>query len=434
MQFRAVKGMNDILPDEVGRWQRLEQSFRRSAELYGFQELRTPLLENTELFVRSIGETTDVVEKEMYTLERGKESLTLRPEGTASAARAYVEHSVHAKEPVSRWYYLGAMFRAERPQRGRYRQFYQAGCEIFGDPGPAADAELIDMLVGLFTDLGIGELEVAVNSIGGAETRARYRAALLDYFRPQQGALSEHAQARLDSNPLRILDSKDPRDKAASAGAPALIDQLSDEDRAHWDGLRRALDALETPYKVEAGLVRGLDYYTRTLFEVRSNQGELGTQNTLAGGGRYDGMIQSLGGPDVPAIGFAMGLERILLAMPKRETAPLPFCFIAPIGEGALLDALKLARDIRRLGCRSDVDGRGGSLKGMLRRADACGARLCVVLGESELARGVVQLKDLAERSQHELPRDSAAAMVVERLRAVDPRAERVAAVDRSDA
>ncbi len=432
MQFRAVKGMNDILPDEVGRWQRLEQCFRRSAELYGFQELRTPLLEHTQLFVRSIGETTDVVEKEMYTFERSKESLTLRPEGTASAARAYVEHSMHAKEPVSRWYYLGPMFRAERPQRGRYRQFYQAGCEIFGDPGPAADAELIDMLVSLFAELGIGELEVAVNSIGGAETRARYRSALLDYFRPHASALSEHAQARLESNPLRILDSKDARDKAISAGAPALVDQLSDVDREHWDGLRRALDALGTPYKVEAALVRGLDYYTRTLFEVRSNQGELGTQNTLAGGGRYDGMIQGLGGPNVPAIGFAMGLERILLAMPKQETPPLPFCFIAPLGDASLLSALQLARDIRRLGCRAEVDGRGGSLKAMLRRADGSGARLCVVLGESELARGVVQLKDLVQRSQHELPQDNAAAMVVERLRAVDPGAERVAAVDRS--
>ena len=357
----------------------------------------------------------------------------MRPEGTASAARAYVEHSMHAKEPVSRWYYLGPMFRAERPQRGRYRQFYQAGCEIFGDPGPASDAELIDLLVGLFTELGISELEVAVNSIGGADTRARYRTALLDYFRPQASALSEHAQARLETNPLRILDSKDPRDQAVSAGAPALLDQLSDDDRAHWDGLRRALDALGTPYQVEAGLVRGLDYYTRTLFEVRSNQGELGTQNTLAGGGRYDGMIEGLGGPKVPAIGFAMGLERILLAMPQRDAAALPFCFIAPLGDGALLEALKLARDIRRLGCRADVDGRGGSMRSMLRRADGSGARVCVVIGESELARGVVQLKDLAQHSQHELPRDNAAAMVVERLRAVDPGAERVAGVDRSD-
>jgi histidyl-tRNA synthetase len=434
MQFRAVKGMNDILPDEVGRWQHLEHCFRRTAELYGFREIRTPLLEQTELFVRSIGETTDVVEKEMYTFQRSQESLTLRPEGTASAARAYVEHSIHAQEPVSRWYYLGPMFRAERPQRGRYRQFYQAGCEVFGDPGPAADAEIIDMLYRLFQELGIGGLQVAVNSIGGPETRERYRNALLAHLRPKAAELSEHAQSRLEANPLRILDSKDARDQAACAGAPSLLDQLSDTDRAHWQSLRGALDALGTPYQVEAGLVRGLDYYTRTLFEIRSTEGQLGAQNTLAGGGRYDGMVKGLGGPDVPAIGFAMGLERILLAMTRPDAPPLPFCFLAPIGAAALHSALVLAREIRQLGCRAEVDGRGGSIKSMLRRADSSGARLCLVLGESELARGVVQLKDLSQRSQHELPREDAARFVVEQLRAVDPNAEARSAVAGSDA
>jgi histidyl-tRNA synthetase len=426
--------MNDILPDEVGRWQRVEQCFRRTAELYGFHEVRTPLLEQTELFVRSIGETTDVVEKEMYTFDRNKESLTLRPEGTASAARAYVEHSVHAREPVSRWYYLGPMFRAERPQRGRYRQFYQAGCEIFGDAGPAADAELIDMLFHLFAELGIGGLEVAVNSIGGPETRARYRDALLAYFRPLKEQLSEHAQARLEQNPLRILDSKDPRDQSVAAGAPSLLNQLEDADRQHWEGLQHALDALGTPYRVEAGLVRGLDYYTRTLFEIRSAQGELGTQNTLAGGGRYDAMIKGLGGPHVPAIGFAMGLERILLAMPRQEPKPVPFCFLAPLGDAALGQALGLAREIRALGYRAELDGRGGSMKSMLRRADGLGARLCVVLGEAEVARGVVQLKDLAQRSQHDLPRTDAANLIAERLRVIDPVAERTPSSDGSDA
>jgi histidyl-tRNA synthetase len=424
MQFRAVKGMNDILPDEVGRWQHLEQCFRRTAELYGFHELRTPLLEQTELFIRSIGETTDVVEKEMYTFDRNRESLSLRPEGTASAARAYVEHSVHSKEPVTRWYYLGPMFRAERPQRGRYRQFFQAGCEVFGDPGPAADAELIDMLYGLFKELEIGGLEIAINSIGGSETRARYRTALLEYFRPRAVELSEHAQTRLESNPLRILDSKDPRDRELSSSAPSLIDQLSDADRAHWHGLQSALDALGTPYIVEPGLVRGLDYYTRTLFEIRSAEGELGAQNALAGGGRYDSMVRGLGGPDVPAIGFAMGMERILLAMPKRPAHAPPFCFVAPIGEAALLEALVLGRAIRRLGYRAEVDGRGGSIKSMLRRADASGARVCLVIGDSELSRGVVQAKDLEQRSQHDVPRETAAEWVVERLRAIAPNPE----------
>ncbi len=275
MSFRAVKGMNDILPDEVALWQRLESTFRRVVELCGYEEVRTPVVEGTELFVRSIGETTDVVEKEMYTFDRHRESLTLRPEGTAGAARAYVEHKVYSKQPVSRWYYLGPMFRAERPQRGRYRQFYQAGCEIFGDPGPACDAEMLDMLVALFRSLGIGDLTVHVNSLGGPGTRERYRDALLAYLSPKKAALSEHAQARLEKNPLRILDSKDPRDQEACRGAPSILELLDEPDRKHWDGLCAALDVLGTPYTVDAGLVRGLDYYTRTLFELRSGAGEL---------------------------------------------------------------------------------------------------------------------------------------------------------------
>jgi histidyl-tRNA synthetase len=418
MQFRAVKGMNDILPGEVERWQRLEQAFRRAAELCGYAELRTPLVEPTDLFVRSIGETTDVVEKEMYSFEHHRERLTLRPEGTASAARAYVEHKVYSVEPVTRWYYLGAMFRAERPQRGRYRQFYQAGCEVFGDPGPTCDAEMIDMLVELFRSLGIEGLEVCVNSLGGPGARERYREALLEYLRPRAAQLSEHARARLEVNPLRVLDSKEPCDRDAVASAPAMLDLLESDDRAHWDGLKAGLDALGTRYCVDPGLVRGLDYYTRTLFEIKSASGELGAQNTLAGGGRYDGMVEGLGGPAVPALGFAMGLERILLAMPQAEQRTPAFVFVAPIGERAVAAALELARDVRRQGFRAEVDGRGNSLKSMLRRADAQGARLVIVLGDAELERGVVQMKDLAEHSQQELPREAAAARVVERLHA----------------
>jgi histidyl-tRNA synthetase len=421
MQFRAVKGMNDILPDEVGRWQRLEATFRRVAELHGYAELRTPLVEPTELFVRSIGETTDVVEKEMYSFTRYDEALTLRPEGTASAARAFVEHGMQAKEPVTRWYYLGPMFRAERPQRGRYRQFYQAGCEVFGDRGPASDAEMIDMLCSLFRELGIGDLQVYVNSLGSGDTRARYRDALLQYFRPLAGGLSEHSQARLEQNPLRVLDSKDPRDKQAAAGAPSILDLLSDDDRAHWDGLLRHLKALNTPFSIDPGLVRGLDYYTRTIFEIKSESGELGSQNTLAGGGRYDAMIKSLGGPDTPALGFAMGLERLLLAIGKHGEHRVPFCFVAPIGERAIEQGLVLARELRQLGVRVDFDGRGNSMRSMLRRADTVGATLCVVLGDAELDRGVVQLKDLAQHTQQELPRDAVAAHVAERLRAREP-------------
>ncbi|MCK6534543.1 MAG: histidine--tRNA ligase [Polyangiaceae bacterium] len=404
MSYRAVKGMNDILPDEVARWHALERAFRETAELHGYAEIRTPVVEGTELFVRSIGETTDVVEKEMYTFSHHSESLTLRPEGTAGAARAYVEHKAHAKEPVSRWFYLGPMFRAERPQRGRYRQFYQAGCEIFGDPGPACDAEMIDMLVGLFRRLGVSDVVANIGSIGGAATRERYRGALREFLSPKAGELSDHARARLEVNPLRILDSKDPRDQAACQGAPQILDVLDEADRAHWETLLGHLDALGTPYVVDPLLVRGLDYYTRTLFELKSSAGELGSQNTLCGGGRYDDMIRGLGGPSVPAIGFAMGLERILLALGPMAAPARKTCSIAPMGTRAVGKALELGRALREAGVVADVDGRGNSLKSMLRRADGLGARFCIVLGDAELERGAVQLKDLERHTQEELP------------------------------
>jgi histidyl-tRNA synthetase len=412
MQFRAVKGMNDVLPGETERWQRLELSFRRTAALYGFSEVRTPIVEPLELFVHATGETSEIVEKQMFEMERGGERLALRPEGTPGAARAFLDASLHAKEPVTRWYYLGQMFRAEQPQRGRYRQFNQAGCELYGDPGPIADAEVIALLHGFLQDVGVKELDVIVNSIGGPGTRARFREALVTHLSPQRDALSEHAQRRLLDNPLRILDSKDPRDRAALNGAPSILDLLDEPDRQHWDGLRRALDALGTPYRVDPGLVRGLDYYTRTLFEVQSSSGELGTQNALGGGGRYDGMLKGLGGPDLPAIGFALGLERLLLALGSQELPREKHCFIAPLGERAALEGLKLAAELRTLGVRCEIDGRGGSLKSLLRRASALNASVCLVLGDNEIDRGVVQAKDLDAHSQSEIPRTEAAARI----------------------
>jgi histidyl-tRNA synthetase len=422
MNYRTVKGMKDLLPGEIERWHRLERAFRRTVELHGYQEVRTPSLEHTELFVRSIGETTDVVGKEMFTLERedgqgGRESLTLRPEGTAGAARAYLNHSVHAKEPLTRWYYVGPMFRAESPQRGRYRQFHQAGCELYGDPGPISDAEMIDMLARFLGEtLGIPGIEVNINSIGGPEARVLYRTALLDFLRPKAASLSEHARERLEANPLRVLDSKDERDKRACEGAPSILDVLPEADLAHWKGLLATLTALGTGYVVRPNLVRGLDYYTRTLFEITSTAGDLGSQNTLLGGGRYDGMLQSLGGPSVPAIGFAMGLERILLAMPETAAEKPAFCAIAPIGARAQLEGARLARELRELGVRCDLDSRGNSMKSMLRRANSLGAPLCLVLGDSELDRGIVQLKDLAAHAQEEVPRAEVAARVAARL------------------
>ncbi len=404
MKYRAVKGMNDILPDTIERWQVIENAFRDTLRLYRFSEVRTPLLESTDLFIRSIGEATDVVEKEMFTFLRSNESLSMRPEGTAGAARAYVEHKIANREPVSRWFYIGPMFRAEQPQRGRYRQFYQAGCEIYGDPGPLCDAELLAMLYRFLSGLGIADLELCINSIGGAETRERYRVALQNYLRPRAAELSEHAQQRIELNPLRILDSKDKEDRIVVSGAPNIIDFLDGDDLKHWNGLCTNLNNLGIPYRIDHGLVRGLDYYTRTLFEVKTNAGQLGSQNTICGGGRYNNMISDLGGSTVPAIGFAMGLERLLLASGFVASCPKPFIFIAPFGENAGRKALHLSETLRSAGWSVELDGREGSIKSMLRRANSLAAPIALVIGDSEVEQGVVQLKDLVGHTQESVP------------------------------
>jgi len=421
MQFRAVKGTNDILPDEVRRWQRVEQTFRTAMALGGIEEVRTPVLEHKELFVRSTGETSEVVEKQMFELERSGDTYVLRPEGTPGAARAYLMNSMQAQEPVSRWYYIGAMFRAEQPQRGRYRQFHQAGCELYGDASPACDTELLDLLHGFLKQLGISDVTLAVNSIGGLDSRAAYRAALSEHLRPRAESLSDHAKKRLEDNPLRILDSKDPRDKAAVADAPSILDSLTAEDREHWQAVLRGLDALGTPYQVTPGLVRGLDYYTRTVFEFQSTMGSLGSQNTLIAGGRYDNMLKSLGGPQIPAIGCGIGLERVLLALGEAPVARPTPCFIAPLGEQATLSALKLTRELRERGIVTVLDGRGNSMKSMLRRADGLGARVCVVIGESEVSQDQVQLKDLTAHTQEQVPRAEAVARIVATFAAPPP-------------
>ena len=413
--------MNDVLPDEVGGWQRVERAYARTMSLHGFREVRTPYVEPTALFVRAIGEVTDIVEKEMYSFEHRGEALTLRPEGTAGAARAYVEHAVHGREPVTRWWYMGPMFRAERPQRGRYRQFSQLGAEIFGDEGPGCDAEMIDMLVGFLGELAIPGVEVFVNSLGGPDTRARYRDALVQHLTPRLAELSAESQRRLATNPLRILDSKDERDAAAVRDAPELREFLDEADRKHFDRLRAALDALGTPYTVDARLVRGLDYYTRTLFEIRGAYEKLGAGSTLLGGGRYDRMVADLGGTQVPAIGFAAGLERLLIASDVTVTSNTVDAIVAPLGEAAISAALVLARDLRRSGVRCEVDTRGSSLKSQLRRANALGAKVALILGESELSGNVVQVKDLEARSQDLVPRDQTVRTVAARIASGPP-------------
>ncbi len=419
---RAVKGMNDVLPDELARWHRVEEAFERTMRLYGFREVRTPLVEPTSLFARAMGEVTDVVEKEMYTFTHHDESLTLRPEGTAGAVRAYVEHGIPQSEPVTRWYYIGPMFRAERPQRGRYRQFWHAGAEVFGDAGPASDAELVDLLVRFLAEIGITDARVLVNSLGDAATLARYRAALVEHLTPRRESLGAASQRRLDTNPLRILDSKDPRDIEAVADAPTILDLLSPEEAAHWSGFRRHLDALGTPYEVAPRLVRGFDYYTRTLFEIKGATAKLSAGDTLVGGGRYDGLVAELGGPSVPAIGFAAGLERLVIASEDAAAGASPRldAYVAPLGEGGLDYGILLARDLRSAGVSTELDGRKTSLKAQLRRAGTIGARFALIVGDDEVQKALVQLKDLKAQTQETVPRGELVATLRRKLEATE--------------
>jgi histidyl-tRNA synthetase len=419
---RAVKGMNDVLPETIARWHRLESAFREISTRYGYREVRTPIVEPTQLFVRSIGEATDIVEKEMYTfVDKGDDMLTLRPEGTASCVRAYIEHAVHGTEPITKWSYLGPMFRRERPARGRYRQFWQAGVECIGDPGPHVDAEMIDLVVTMLTSLGIRDLEVLVNSLGSHESRVRYRNELLQYLLPHRERLSEDSRRRLETNPLRILDSKSPVDQEICANAPSLTEFLDDEDRAHFEELKLTLDALGTPYRIEPKLVRGLDYYSRTLFEIQGRGGELGAQNTLCGGGRYDGLVRELGGPDMPSIGFAMGLERILLVMSDNDVASRIDVAVAVADPTLRREAAVLLHELRMAGLVADGDLRGQSLKSQLRRADKLGARAVLVLGPAEMERGMVQLKNLEAHAQLEVSRKDAVLRTSEIVRGNAP-------------
>jgi histidyl-tRNA synthetase len=404
----GVKGMNDILPPEVSKWQFLEEKARGVLEAFAFRELRTPVLEYTPLFVRSVGEVTDVVEKQMYTFDdRDGRSVSLRPEGTASAVRAYVERAQWNKEPVTRWYYLGPMFRHERAQRGRLRQFHQVGAELFGVAEPSADAEMIAMLGTMLVDFGLpaGAIEVTLNSLGEPEERAAYREALRGYFAAHHERLDEDARRRLETNPLRILDSKNPEVVVVNAGAPVLLDHLGAGSRARFARVRELLDTLGVRYQVDPRLVRGLDYYTATIFEIKTDAGDLGAQNTICGGGRYDRLVASLGGPSIPAIGFGLGIERALLAItePAESFEPAVSVFFAPMDADALAYALPIAHRLRVAGIRVDIEHRPVNLKTMLKRADKLRARLAVIIGTNEIASGKLSVKDLAHGTQSEV-------------------------------
>jgi len=404
----GVKGMHDIVSPEAWKWQFLEQQARDVLEAFAYSEVRTPVLEYTPLFVRSVGEVTDVVEKQMYTFDdRDGKSVSLRPEGTASAVRAYIETAQWHRQPVTRWYYIGPMFRHETAQRGRLRQFYQVGAEVFGTNEPSLDAEMIAMIVTLLVRFGLdgNALQVTVNSLGEPEEREAYRKTLVDYFSAHRNRLDDDSRRRLETNPLRILDSKDPDVIAVAAGAPKLIDQLTDGSRARFERVRALLNALGVKHETDPGLVRGLDYYTGTIFEIKTKAGELGAQNTVAGGGRYDRLVASLGGPATPAIGFALGIERALLAIPETAESyePALAVFFAPMDEAALDFALPIAHRLREKGIRIEIEHRPGKPGKLLPRANKLRARAAVIIGGNEMASGKLTVKDLVHGTQSEV-------------------------------
>ena len=399
MALTAVKGFNDILPDESGRWQYIEQTARRVFELNGFGEIRVPVMEKTELFCRSIGDATDIVEKEMYTfVDKGENSVTLRPEGTAGVMRAFIEHKLYAQDPVARLYYMGPMFRYERPQKGRYRQFHQIGAEITGVNDPLADAQVLNMLTAFFREIGLTEPTLQINSLGCPECRPAYRAALRSFLEERMGSLCEDCKRRFTTNPLRTLDCKVPGCVEATVGAPSVLEHLCSGCDDHFSSVRRYLDLSATPYSINSRMVRGLDYYTRTTFEMVT--GLLGSQSAVAAGGRYDGLISQLGGPSIPGIGFAMGLERVALLLGAQDFSTQPDLFIATMGKGERDVAFVLMDGLLKAGVRVEMDYEGKSLKSQMRRADKLKARYSVVIGENEVASGRASFKHMADGVQ----------------------------------
>jgi histidyl-tRNA synthetase len=404
---KGVRGAPDILPEESGKWQALEAVGRDVLDRYGYAEIRTPAFEHTELFVRGIGEGTDIVEKEMYTFEdRGGESLTLRPEATASLMRAYVEHNLGAKSSLVKFYLIGPMFRHERPQSGRFRQFHQIDVEAVGSPGPAVDAEVVALLDHLLEAWGLRGILIYLNSIGDPVCRPAYRQAFVAYAEAHREALCPDCLVRLTKNPLRILDCKEPACRQIAAGAPMISAYLCAPCREHFATVRSLLDGLKINHTVNERLVRGLDYYTRTTFEFLNPA--LGSQNAVAGGGRYDGLVEELGGPLTPAIGFAIGEERMLASLAAQQTpqeAPVyTGVYVATAGLEAFPAAFELVQTLRKRGLRTAVDLEARSLKGQLRQANKDRYRYSVILGSNELARGEATLKDMLSGEQRAIP------------------------------
>lgn len=406
MLTNAPKGTKDILPGQIYKWHYVENAFREACSRYVFKEIRTPVFEHTELFARGVGDTTDIVEKQMYTFEDyGKRSITLKPEGTSPVVRAFVEHKLYAEVQPSKFYYIIPCFRYEKPQSGRLREFHQMGIEIFGTDNMMADAEVIGLASDFLKSLGINDLELRINSIGCPECRETYRNALRDFLKNKYEDLCDTCKNRYDRNPMRILDCKSPVCQELVKGAPVMLDHLCEGCKTAFDDLKQNLDAMEIEYIVDPGIVRGLDYYTKTAFEFVSNR--IGAQGTVCGGGRYDNLIELIGGPPIPGVGFGLGIERLLMILeatgndiPKPENLDV---FIAVMGERAKLFGLKLLRDLRMQGIKAEIDSLGRNIKGQFKYADRLEANYTVVIGDNELDQNSVSIKNMKTSEQKQV-------------------------------
>ncbi len=408
MLTNAPKGTKDVLPKEAYKWHYVENAFARLCERYGFEEIRTPVFEHTELFQRGVGDTTDIVQKEMYTWEQAKRSLTLRPEGTSPVVRAFVEHKLYAGVQPSKYYYNIPCFRYEKPQSGRLRAFHQFGVEIFGTNDMMADAEVIAIGHDFIKEMGIDDVELNINSIGCPDCRDKYRDALREFLKPKYDLLCDTCKDRYERNPMRILDCKSPEDQELVKGAPHMLDYLCDECRDAFEDLKENLTAMGIEYVVDPGIVRGLDYYTKTAFEFVSKK--IGAQGTVCGGGRYDHLSEELGGPPIPGVGFGLGIERLLLTMeaggveiPAPEGAD---AFIAFVGDRAKLAGLKLCRELRLKGLKVEMDDMARNIKGQFKYADRLSVRNTIIIGEDELAEGKVSIKDMESGQQTQVDMD----------------------------
>ena len=405
-KIRSIRGFKDILPDKIKRWHYIEDMARTAFELHGYSEIRIPVLELTEVFSRSLGSTTDIVEKEMYTFrDRDGSSITLRPEGTAGVVRAYIENSLYTKSSITKLYYTGMMFRHERPQRGRYRGFYQIGAEFFGSKDPFADAEIIAMLWMYLKEIGITKsLQIELSTLGDNKCRPGYKEKLVDYFSQIKNELCDECIRRLMSNPLKILDCKKKSCTNLTRGAPSILENLCSECEEHFELVKEILDSIGVPYTINPYIVRGLDYYTRTVFEVVT--GELGAQNAVAAGGRYDILVEQLGGPQNPAVGFAIGIDRIILLheiiFKEGFHREVDF-FIACLGENSRKAGFSLANDLRNNGLSVEIEFENKSLKSQLRKADKSGAKYTIIIGENELKRGIFKLRNMNKSLEEEM-------------------------------